>query len=186
MSEAPIKRRQPQLMRQKILDAAIEAIIAEGVDGLTLDEVARRAQVSKGGLLHHYASKQALQLALYEHLLSDLERSIAEMIDQNPHTLARFSLAYFDVVCNPSTPEYDKRRGVFFALFAVQPELAERWANWLEERMVEHAATDDHAMARVLRLAADGLWASNMIDGPDSEPTNRDAVTLFLKNLFRS
>ena len=186
MSDTPIKRRQPKVMRNKILEAAIEAIIDEGVDGLTLDEVARRAQVSKGGLLHHYASKQVLQLSLYEHLLSDLENSIAEIIDENPHSLARFSLAYFDVVCNPSAPEYDKKRGVFFALFAVQPELAERWANWLKERMVEHAATDDHAMARVLRLAADGLWASNMIDGPDSETENREAVTLFLKNLFRA
>lgn len=186
MSDTPIKRRQPKIMRKKILEAAIEAIIAEGVDGLTLDEVARRAEVSKGGLLHHYSSKQALQLALYDHLLSDLEQSISELIDQNPHTLARFSLAYFDAVCNPSAPDYDRRRGVFFALFAVQPELAEKWANWLEERMVEHAATDDHAMARVLRLAADGLWASNMIDGPDSEPQNREAVTQFLKNLFRS
>ena len=186
MSDKPIKRRQPKVMKNKILEAAIEAIIDEGVDGLTLDEVARRAQVSKGGLLHHYSSKQNLQLALYEHLLADLEHSIAELMDENPHTLARFSLAYFDVVCNPLTPDYDKKRGVFFALFAVQPELAERWANWLQERMVEHAATDDHAMARVLRLAADGLWASNMIDGPDSEPINREAVSQFLKNLFRS
>lgn len=186
MSDTPIKRRQPKITRKRILESAIEAIIAEGVDGLTLDEVARRAQVSKGGLLHHYASKQVLQLALFDHLLLDLENSIAELIDQNPHSLARFSLAYFDVVCNPATPDYDSRRGVFFALFAVQPELAERWANWLEERMVEHAATDDHAMARVLRLAADGLWASNMIDGPDSEPANREAVSEFLKNLFRS
>jgi len=186
MSDTPKKRRQPKIMRMKILDAATEAIMAEGVDGLTLDEIARRAQVSKGGLLHHYASKQILQTALFEHLLLDLENSIAELIDQNPHTLARFSLAYFDVVCNPNVPDYDKRRGVLFVLFAVQPELAVRWANWLEERMVEHAGTDDHAMARVLRLAADGLWASNMIDGPDSEPANRDDVTLFLKNLFRS
>lgn len=186
MSDKPVKRRQPKVMRRKILEAAIEAIIAEGVDGLTLDEVARRAGVSKGGLLHHYESKQVLQIALYEFLLSDLETSISELIDSNPHSLARFSLAYFDVVCDPSTPDYDRRRGVFFALFAVQPELAERWANWLEERLAEHAATDDHAMARVLRLAADGLWASNMIDGPDSETENREAVTLFLKNLFRS
>lgn len=186
MSDSPIKRRQPKIMRKKILEATIEAIIAEGLDGLTLDEIARRAQVSKGGLLHHYSSKQVLQLALYDYLLLDLETSISELIDQNPHSLARFSLAYFDVVCNPTDNDYDRRRGVFFALFAVQPELAERWANWLAERMVEHAATDDHAMARVLRLAADGLWASNMIDGPDSEPANREAVTLFLKNLFRS
>ncbi|MEM8539948.1 MAG: TetR/AcrR family transcriptional regulator [Pseudomonadota bacterium] len=186
MSDTPIKRRQPKIMRKRILDAATEAIIDEGVDGLTLDEVARRAEVSKGGLLHHYSSKQVLHEALFDYLLSDLEETIAELIDANPHTLARFSLAYFDAVCNPNTPDYDKKRGVFFALFAVQPELAERWASWLQDRMVEHAATDDHAMARVLRLAADGLWASNMIDGPDSEPANREDVTLFLKNLFRS
>lgn len=186
MSETPIKRRQPELMRKKILEAAIETIAMQGVDGLTLDEVARQAQVSKGGLLHHYKSKDALQSALYNYLLEDLEQAIAEKLDRNPHTLARFSLAYFDVVCDPTAPDYDKRRGVLFALFAVQPELAVKWADWLKDRMIEHAETDDNAMARVLRLAADGLWASNMIDGPDSESANRESVSQFLKNLFRT
>ncbi len=186
MNDAPIKRRQPELMRKKILEAAIETIAMQGVDGLTLDEVARQAEVSKGGLLHHYKSKDALQTALYDYLLEDLEQAIAEKLDPNPHTLARFSLAYFDVVCDPSAPDYDKRRGVLFALFAVQPDLAMKWADWLKNRMMEHAETDDHAMARVLRLAADGLWASNMIDGPDSESANRDSVSQFLKNLFRT
>src|ERR1035438_3992257 len=46
--------------RESVLLAAIDLIIREGVDSLTLDRVAREAGVSKGGLLYHYAGKEQL------------------------------------------------------------------------------------------------------------------------------
>jgi AcrR family transcriptional regulator len=48
-------RRSPEERRALLLDAAIEAISAAGFDGVTVRDVAERAQVSSG-LLHHYFS----------------------------------------------------------------------------------------------------------------------------------
>ena len=50
--------------RTRILDAAETIVRARGVPGLTLEAAAREAGVSKGGLLYHFASKEALLAAL--------------------------------------------------------------------------------------------------------------------------
>ena len=52
--------------RAKILDAAEDLILESGSSGLVLDEVARRAGVSKGGLLYHFGSKAELVSGLIE------------------------------------------------------------------------------------------------------------------------
>ena len=56
--------------REVILDAAETVVIAEGAAHLTLDAVAERAGVSKGGLLYHFPSKELLLAAMVDrHML---------------------------------------------------------------------------------------------------------------------
>ncbi|MEO2167455.1 MAG: TetR/AcrR family transcriptional regulator, partial [bacterium] len=57
---APAKNNSGKDTRAKILDAAEDLILEAGATGLILDEVARRAGVSKGGLLYHFPSKADL------------------------------------------------------------------------------------------------------------------------------
>jgi AcrR family transcriptional regulator len=58
--------------RTRLLDAA-EAIVAEhGVNALTLDKVAAAARVSKGGLLHHFNSKEALLRAIVTRMAQEM------------------------------------------------------------------------------------------------------------------
>ena len=63
--------------RESVLLAAIDLIIREGVDSLTLDRVAREAGVSKGGLLYHYAGKEQLIAGLVGLLMTRLSREPA-------------------------------------------------------------------------------------------------------------
>jgi len=46
--------------RSNILDAAVQTLQRGGVEGFTLDAVARRAGVVKGLILYHYASRGRL------------------------------------------------------------------------------------------------------------------------------
>jgi AcrR family transcriptional regulator len=50
----------PADARNKVLDAAEAIVASRGVPALTLEAAAREAGVSKGGLLYHFASKEAL------------------------------------------------------------------------------------------------------------------------------
>lgn len=68
MTKNPRGRGRPS-SRDKILDAALALVAEVGPDALTLDGVAARAGVSKGGLLYHYRFKEELLLAANERLV---------------------------------------------------------------------------------------------------------------------
>src|SRR5476651_2729859 len=67
--------------RTRVLDAAEAIVRAKGVAGLTLDAAAREAGVSKGGLLYHFASKEALLTGLLarlaEFVTEDFQANVA-------------------------------------------------------------------------------------------------------------
>ena len=60
-----------------ILDAAGAVLRRGDARALTIDAVAAEAGLSKGGVLHHYASKDALILALVDRKLQHLRAGIA-------------------------------------------------------------------------------------------------------------
>ena len=62
--------------RERLLTAAVSALQRQGVGALTLDAVAREAGVSKGGLLHHFPSKDALSEALASKQVQNVEESL--------------------------------------------------------------------------------------------------------------
>jgi AcrR family transcriptional regulator len=59
--------------RGRILEAASEVAHDVGPAHLSLDAVAERAGVSKGGLLYHFPTKQALIMAIVERHLATVE-----------------------------------------------------------------------------------------------------------------
>lgn len=60
--------RRAHASRTRILDAAIRCLVETGYARASTVQVQRRAQVSRGGLLHHFPSKEALLVAAAQHL----------------------------------------------------------------------------------------------------------------------
>lgn len=54
--------------RRALLDAAVESLVEHGFAGTTTLEVQKRANVSRGALLHHFPSKAELLVATIAHL----------------------------------------------------------------------------------------------------------------------
>jgi AcrR family transcriptional regulator len=65
--------------RTRLLDAAETLVAERGVGALTLDAVAAAAGVSKGGLLHHYRSKEALLTAIVARMAEEM-RSVFDAL----------------------------------------------------------------------------------------------------------
>ncbi|MFF2494945.1 TetR/AcrR family transcriptional regulator [Agromyces sp. NPDC058064] len=80
----------PPAAREAVLDAFERLIIADGERTATLDATARDAGVSKGGLLYHFGSKQALVAGLVERLLRLVDDDL-HRIDEAPDG----AIAYF-------------------------------------------------------------------------------------------
>lgn len=54
-------------LRERLIDAATHAFAAAGYAGATLDAIAQRAGVTKGGLYFHFAGKEELFFAVLDH-----------------------------------------------------------------------------------------------------------------------
>ena len=70
--------------RRALLDAAIESLIQVGFTRTTTLEVQRRAEVSRGALLHHFPSKAELLVAAVDHLAEMRARELKAFAAQLP------------------------------------------------------------------------------------------------------
>src|SRR5258707_7167473 len=95
-------------VRERILAAAMAVAKESGAGRLSLDAIARRAGVSKGGLLYHFPKKDALMRALVEHHLAGIDEATREAESElgRPNAVARaFVQAYRDKAgCQPTRP----------------------------------------------------------------------------------
>jgi AcrR family transcriptional regulator len=126
MSTAAATTPQPDA-RTRILDAAEAIVRARGVGGLTLDAAAKAAGVSKGGLLYHFASKEALLTGLLARLAEwigqDFEACVASQ-PEGPGRVARAMLAWaFELTPEAVNERCDRAAAVFLAAFHHDPAL---------------------------------------------------------------
>jgi len=111
----------------RILDAA-EALVRErGVSGLTIEGAAQGAGVSKGGLLYHFGTKEALLTAMLERLgrilAEDVQTMIASQIE-GPGRVARALLEWaFGDLADEINERCDRIAAVFLAAFHHDPAL---------------------------------------------------------------
>jgi len=70
--------------RRALLDAAVESLIEVGFARTTTLEVQRRADVSRGALLHHFPSKAELLVAAVDHLAEMRARELKQLAGQLP------------------------------------------------------------------------------------------------------
>lgn len=88
--------RDPDRTRAVILDAASQLVRERGV-AATLSDVARRAGVSKGGLLYHFASKQDLLVELARDWLERFRSAVHDAVDPVDTAPGRLVRAYVHV-----------------------------------------------------------------------------------------
>jgi AcrR family transcriptional regulator len=156
--------------RTRVLDAAEAIIQARGVAGLTLEAAARDAGVSKGGLLYHFASKEALLAALLARLAEFMAHEYQACVEAQPPGPGRVARANLEWgfgegerACNE---RHDRAAAIFLAAFHHDPALLDpiraviarmrrdNAADGLPPGVGEaiHAAADGMFMARIFRL----------------------------------
>jgi len=157
----------PPDVRNRILDAAERIVQQKGVAGLTLEAAARNAGVSKGGLLDHFASKEALLEALLGRLAGFIAQEFAACVaaqPEGPGRVARSMLEWGfgegDLACN----ERHQRAGaVFLAAFHHDPALLAPMRAVIAEMRAAVAADGlppGHGAA--IMAAGDGLFMARL------------------------
>ena len=74
--------------RKLALDTALAIIVRDGPGRLTLDAIVRESGISKGGLMHQFASKRAVLKALMERQVEHFERFSAKYMAEHAQAAA--------------------------------------------------------------------------------------------------
>ncbi|GAA4538620.1 TetR/AcrR family transcriptional regulator [Amycolatopsis samaneae] len=152
--------------RERILDAYEQIVIDQG-PGVTLEGVAARAGVSKGGLLYHFGSKDALLEGLLERLLR-LNDEDLEQARRAPEGVVRYYLHSTVTDATENVPLH-RAMSATILLLATEPRAAEALRRCsVAVREVVASVVDDPLTADLVVLVGDGLWLRTAMEGKES------------------
>jgi AcrR family transcriptional regulator len=174
----------PAGTRERILQAGYEIAGQSGVAAVTLDAVAGRAGVSKGGLLYHFPSKQALVAGMVGGLCDAFAGLADAAARADPEPAGRSARAYLAASAGELW-QSDRWLALVGAL-VISPGLLDAWrAGVVAGRAADESENTDPVAAAIVRLAADGLWLAGVLGLPAPGPQLRAAVLAELERMTR-
>lgn len=175
--------------RDRILTAAEDVVLRDGVLRLTLDAAAAEAGVSKGGVLYHFPSRDALCSAILDRVVSQFDAFLAERSasDGEPGAFSRAYIAGgFDESVTDSERRYESLGAAMLLAAVGQPALRgqlrdafDRWQSALE------ADGLSSGRALLIRLALDGLWVLDVLGLSALDDAGRQALRAEIDELIR-
>ena len=94
--------------RDKICEAAIQTATRDGILAMTIDNVAKEAGISKGGVMYHFPSKDELVKGMLEYFGNQLEQMVLQRIADDPQP--RFRWARSILSCTFADPQRDQNQ----------------------------------------------------------------------------
>ncbi len=133
------------LTRDSIVLRAVDVASIEGLEGVTIGRLAGDLSMSKAGVIGHFGTKEALQLAVLENAIERFTRQIWGRIEPLPEGMPRLRAltdVWIDYIVGEEFPggcfltsasfEFDDRPG------PVRDRIAEAWTLW--DRVVTREA----------------------------------------------
>jgi AcrR family transcriptional regulator len=144
--------------RQALVDSAVELITRRGYAGTSLDEIAKRARVTKGALYHHFSGKQALFEAAFDavetHVMARLAAIVAAPAD--PWERAMTGLRAYIKIC--LEPSYQR-------IVVHEGPVVMGWERWRE--------AEDHFSFGLIRGTVAAMVSEGAVDEVPVEVTSR-------------
>lgn len=182
-----IVQRDPIRTRRVVLDAAAR-LVAERGAGISLDLVAQSAGVSKGGLLHHFRSREALFVGLVEEWLSEFDAAVERHVDPDDHGPGRLSRAYIRANFDTGIADLDDTLGRNPAIVSVLMSMpaALRLADESDRRWRAALSEDGLHTDRITLIthALDGMVYAQLFHGRGDR--SRDGLRDVLLDLTRA
>lgn len=183
--------KQPEQVRRALLEAAVALAEEQGLGGITVQAVADRAGVTKGGLFHHFANKQALIDAVFDFMLEQMEEALNRLLaeDDASHDggprgrRGRFTRAY--VISTFECCDMALSGQALTISMVTDPALRRRWRAWINARVAQHTETDADPRLNVVRLAADGYWFARVLHDGDLDSETPEALQARLLAMTR-
>jgi AcrR family transcriptional regulator len=164
--------------RERILAAAADVARETGPGSLSLDAVAHRAGVSKGGLLYNFPTKAELMKSLVASYVETFERDIGEAVAAGEPLIS----AYLRLA-NQAYDRDDPAAWIFSAV-AEDPSFLDPVKHHRERLLAElRGQSSDDAAVLVAFFAMEGLLSMKLFDTPLARPEERDAMLKRLREI---
>ena len=155
--------------RERILMAAEEVARNAGPGGLSLDAVAQRAGVSKGGLLYNFPTKAKLLQGLVEKHLEEMEAALEEGSARGEPLLSNFQH-----IIESSSAEGKAPASWIFSAIAEDPGFLEP-INQFRRRLLARIRAEggDPGDLLIVFMAMEGLQSMKLFDADLLSPQER-------------
>jgi AcrR family transcriptional regulator len=150
------------VLRDKLLDAAEAVVVRQGIASLTLDAVAAEAGLSKGGLLHHFPTKDRLVEAMVTRSAENWRACYSDAHDRTapgPGRMARALLTHCLSDAECWTEQLRRSTSAVFAALAQNPSLIDPMRTVygdLHRRIADDGLPP--GVGEAVLAAIDGLW----------------------------
>jgi AcrR family transcriptional regulator len=149
--------RTPEQTRRLALDAAATVFRTQGV-GATLDDVARVAGLSKGGLVYHFKSKDELLRALVTDIIDAWREAVIAKLDPEDSAPGRLTRAYIRACLADDHDQHELRDAIALSVqLATDAQVAAAMnadaARWAADLQDDGLPGD---VIRIIIAAADG------------------------------
>jgi AcrR family transcriptional regulator len=179
-------KKNPSSAREAVLRAANRVVEEEGVSGMTLEAVAREAGVSKGGLLYHFPSKEALIGGMIGRLIEGFEDALGRELRREKRAGGgRWSRAYVRASFTEDRWYLQVSAGLLAAVAEDQALLDPLRKGYEDAQRWTERDGIDPAVATLVRLAADGLFFAELLGFAPPEGALRARVLEALLSLTR-
>lgn len=152
----------PPRARESVLDAFESLLVEQGERAATMDATAKAAGVSKGGLLYHFGTKEALEAALVVRLSELVDADVAAMAAAPEGPIAYFlrsSAMENDPLDRAVLAVSRLAQGGSAAAAEALRGIRDRWAEALRGETRDETALD------LVMLVSDGLYFNNALSG---------------------
>ncbi|MFD1708273.1 TetR/AcrR family transcriptional regulator [Siminovitchia sediminis] len=154
----------PHNTREKILIEALKLVQREGFTRLTIERVAKEADLSKGGLLYHFPSKEKLEEGMIEYVMEKSNMNLEKKLSVEEDTPGRWLRGYAKAMFEEAGLQELTSPGLLATMIS-NPAFVDSWRKEYK-KWHENVRTDsqDVLLGTIIFLAIDGLWYADLLD----------------------
>jgi AcrR family transcriptional regulator len=150
--------------RQLILKTATQIILDKDFNALTLDTVAKKAGISKGGLLYHFPNKEALIKGMAQHIFEEIISNFYKSAENDPVVDGKWSRAFIEA-SRLDLEHYGELNVGILATSLLNPDIAKEISIGYQSLLTKLENDGISPMTTtIIRLAIDGLYYSQMLN----------------------
>ncbi len=184
--QGEVVTRKKEIDREQVLDAAESIILESGGRLFTLDAVAERAGISKGGLVYTFSSKDGLIYAALEREVARFQKAVRQRLLTTPVGPIELVLAHLEEALGEEDASTQMAAFLITALVHA-PGMLEPVRKLYSSLLVPlRSVSDEYAEVRHALLAVEGIFLLRGLGFADISADEIKSVLLYARKIVLS